>query len=92
MKPKGGERVKIDNEEFKPIIIKDKELLEIIDRIREEREGIIRLILDMANARGEVEKRKHIWFTKVIKKYNIPEEYVNMLVYNHEKKEISLGL
>ena len=83
--------MKSDVEEFKSITIKDKGLLEIIDRIHKERDGITKLILDMAEARGEIENNKHKWFEKVIKKYNIPKEYTKILIYDHEKHKITLS-
>ena len=83
--------MKIENEELKPILIKDKELLEVIDRIYKERNSITKLILDMANARYEVSEKTHKWFVKVIKKYNIPKEYEDKLIYNHEKHEITFS-
>jgi len=77
-------------EKFKPIKIKDEELLETIKEIKLEKSGFTLMMLDIAKARKIVENKQLDWFNEVIEKYNIPEEYSKKLVYDYKKKEIRL--
>ena len=75
--------------EFKPIKIEDRELVDEIDRLGNERAGILVVISQLTRRMGEVQYLINRWFDKVSKKYNIPKERWLSLDYNHVTQEIT---
>lgn len=80
------EFMKKNSEKFTPIKVVDKELLERIEEIRNERRGFRLMLSDLAKIRNAVDEKEKDWWGRVYKKYNISTKYE--LAYNYEKKEI----
>jgi hypothetical protein len=76
------------NKNVLPIKLDDKGLIEEIENIRIKKVGLRKVLNDLVEEQGKLEKKNNDWWNKVFAKYNLSDRKF-ILQYDYDTKTIS---
>jgi CXXX repeat modification system protein len=76
------------DKEFLPIKLDDEKLIEEVKNIRTKKVGLRKVLNDLTEEQGKLEKKNNDWWNKILAKYNLSDKKF-VLEYDYDTKTIS---
>jgi CXXX repeat modification system protein len=76
------------DKEFLPIKLDDEKLIEEVKNIRIKKVGLRKVLNDLTEEQGKLEKKNNDWWNKILAKYNLSDKKF-VLEYDYDTKTIS---